>query len=267
MNNIFSTAKKNRLIIKRAYPWSLLLSRVTNGVFNVLFPTFIYMYMFKGRVNENFFNITGTNDYITYIVLGSALNVMAVSVLMNVGRAMINEIREGTLEPFLLSNASRVGYFIGCFLEQTERALLEFFVVILVGLLLGAQLISVISMQVIISLALAMGSFFSMAMLLSSIMVYTRESYITQSTIFIIMDFICGVMFPVELLPKFLQYISKILPLTHAIRMFRLVVSGEMVINHLDLLFTLLILSIIYFVIGIFTFNLFEKKLVEDILS
>jgi len=60
-----------------------------------------------GNLDGEFGKYTGGADYMTYIVLGSALNVLAVSTLMNIGRALISELREGTLETLLLSPAPR----------------------------------------------------------------------------------------------------------------------------------------------------------------
>ncbi len=268
MNFFYAVYKKNKRINRRAYPISLFVSILTGGIFNVLFPLFVYKFVFNGNVNVEFAEATGTSDYITYITLGSAMNVLAVTILLNVGRAMINEIREGTLEPFLLSPASRTGYFVGCFIEQTGRSMLELLIIIVTGVIFGASF-SVGTIQgMSIVLLISFFSFFSMAILLSVIMVYTRETYIIQSTLFITMDFICGVMFPVEFLPVWLQKISILFPLTHVLRLFRnIVILGESAMSNSGLIILLLCQSMLYFVIGIYLFEKLEKKLIEDVLS
>ena len=123
---IFSTYHKNRIGILRAVPWSFMVSRVITGVTQIIFPYFVYRYFMHGNLNNEFSKYVNGADYITYIVLGSALNVLAVATLMNIGRALITELREGTLEMLLLSPAPRSEYFLGCLLEQTTRAFLEF---------------------------------------------------------------------------------------------------------------------------------------------
>ena len=111
---VWSTYKRIRTGILRAVPWSFMVSRVATGVTQILFPYFLYRYFMKGNLSPAFLRYTGGADYITYIALGSALNVLAVSTLMNVGRALITELREGTLEVLLLAPASRGPYFAGC---------------------------------------------------------------------------------------------------------------------------------------------------------
>lgn len=137
---VFTTYQKNRIGILRAVPWSLMVSRVVTGITQIVFPYFIYHYFTDKNLSRQFVEYAGGADYMTYIVLGSALSVLAVSTLMNIGRALITELREGTLEPLLLSPAPRSKYFIGCLLEQTMRALLEFGTVMIVGAMLGADL-------------------------------------------------------------------------------------------------------------------------------
>ena len=152
---IFSTYKKNRIGIIRAVPWSFMVSRIVTGITQIVFPYFIYYYFMNGNMNKEFGAYAEGADYMTYVVLGSALNVLAVSVLMNIGRALITELREGTLEVLLLSPAPRKNYFVGCLLEQTTRALIEFGTVLVIGALLGANLRYFFSFQTIIVVGVA----------------------------------------------------------------------------------------------------------------
>lgn len=80
---IFSTYHKNRIGILRAVPWSFMVSRVITGVTQIIFPYFVYRYFMHGNLNNEFSKYVNGADYITYIVLGSALNVLAVATLMN----------------------------------------------------------------------------------------------------------------------------------------------------------------------------------------
>lgn len=224
---IFSTYKKVRIGIIRAVPWSFMVSRIVTGITQIVFPYFIFHYFMSGNVSGEFSEYAGGADYMTYIVLGSALNVLAVSTLMNVGRALITELWEGTLEVLLMSPAPRKYYFVGCLLEQTTRALLEFGTVLVTGVLLGANLKYFFSLDAIIVIFLAILSFFCMGITLSSLMLYTRNTYLTQNTLFITMSLVCGIVFPIQYLPVYIQRISQIFPLTPAVTLFRNVIIGN----------------------------------------
>ena len=265
-NIISATYKRNKIVTKRVFPWTLIIGRFIAGFFTVIFPFFIYTFFLKGSLSESFNKYTNQSDYITYIVLGAAFFILSRSTIMEVGRALIKELREGTLEPFLLSSASRMGYFVGCLAEQLGRSLLQLSVMLLVGIIFGAKIIGIFSFQSIIVIILAILGFFSMSLLLSSIMLYTRDTYITQNTLFGLMGFVSGVSFPVEFLPTWLQYISHLFPMTAALKLFRLVViSNQSIMLHMDLILELLILSGVYMLIGVLWFNKLERKLVENI--
>lgn len=263
---IGATYKKNRIGIVRAMPWSLIVSRVVTGATQIVFPFFIYRYFLAGNLNAEFRVYTGGADYMTYIVLGAALNVLAVSTLMNVGRALITELREGTLEVLLLSPASRTGYFLGCLAEQTVRSLLEFVTVLFVGRLFGADLKAVFTVQTVLVILLAVLGFFCMGLSLSAVMLETRDTYITQNTLFFLMSLTCGIAFPIQYLPGWVQSFAQIMPLTPAVELFRRVMIHRQGIGeNRALLLQLLILSAVYAAAGIIWFRRKERVLIERV--
>lgn len=263
---IKSVYSKNRITVKRAYPKSLIMQRIISGVGAVFFPVLLYVYLFDGRVSKEFYLMTGTNDYISFITLGVAINILSFSTLMNVGRCLITEIREGTLDTFLLSPASRIGYFIGCYVEQFMRSIFEFIAVILFGVILGARFN--LNFDFVITTFLASLSFFSVAIFLSTIMVTTRDTYISQNTIFAIMTLICGVLFPIDYLPRYLQLLAQVFPLTHAITLMRnSIILQHDLMSNLDIMANLLYTSIPFLIIGYLAYRRYEKKLVENVFA
>ncbi len=263
---VISTYRKNRIGILRAVPWSFMVSRVITGVTQIVFPYFMYHYLMRGNLNSEFREYANGADYMTYIVLGSALNVLAVSTLMNIGRALITELREGTLEPLLMTPMSRGAYFIGCLSEQTTRALLEFAAVLAVGAFTGAELRYLFSIRAVIVILLAVFSFFCMGITLSAVMLYTRDTYLTQNTLFITMNLICGIMYPVQYLPVGLRAAAQLFPLTPAVSLFRNVLIGRQSLaeNHL-LILQIIVLSAVYLLLGAFWYRKMEPRLLESI--
>ncbi len=265
-NIIVAVYKKNRIINNRAYPWSFIVQRVVAGIFALFFPLFMYYFVFGGKVSLNFQNITQTKDYVTYIILGNSIYILCFSTLMNVGRCMIQEIREGTWDTFLISPASRIGYFIGCYVEQFMRSLMEFAIVFICGSSLGARIPISKCIGFIVVLLIISVSCFSMATLLSVIMVLTRDTYLTQNTIITLIGFVAGIFFPTELLPKWLQYLGNSIPITIGIKYFRKIVLNNISFKeNIHLLLIIVLESITYFLIGICLLKKIEKKLVEEI--
>lgn len=260
--------KKNRSTVLHAYPWSFIISRITGGIFAILFPMLMFYFVFNQQVSDKFVEYIGTNNYVSYIVLGQALDVLAFATLMNVGRCLITEIREGTLDTFLLSPASRMQYYIGAYVEQLGRSSLEYGIILLFGLFVGFKIeISKIIWYVIIFF-IASVSFFSLSILLSTVMVYTRDTYLVQNTLMIFMECVCGVVFPIQYLPKSLQVISNLFPLTPMLNIFRAcVLSDQRLGDCWKWLIQVGILSMVYIIVGYFGFRKMEKKLIEDVLA
>lgn len=271
-NNIFNICiavyKKNRYTTLRAYPYSFMISRITGGIFAIILPMLLYHYVFNDEVTSSFMGYVGSSNYLTYIVLGQALNVLSFATLMNVGRCLISEIREGTIDNFLLSPASRIGYYLGVYIEQLGRSILEYLVMIAFGWCLGMRIPLDKIFILLVVFIVASFAFFSISITVSTIMVYTRDTYLVQNTIFLLMDCICGVIFPIEYLPKIVQVIADFFPLTVMLKIFRNSILLNSSLYECRFLFLqLLILSIFYISFGYFGFKRMEKRLIEEVFA
>ncbi|GMQ59554.1 ABC transporter permease [Vallitalea sediminicola] len=262
LNIIKATIKKNRYIIKRAYPYSFIVGRVINSLYTPLFAYFIFKFTFNESVNEEYILYSNNMDYMTYMVLGAAVYIFAIATLMNVGRSLMNELREGTLELLIYSPASRIGYFLGTLIEQLLRTIVEITIILIIGWALGADYSSVSIIDVILIFIIAVASFFSMSILLAAVMLKMRDTYITQNTLFNIMLFLCGVSYPIKFLPNILQKIAHLLPLTQVLQLFR----GSFMHKEIDigLVIELIVLSVVYFTIGYRLIVKEERKFIEN---
>ena len=265
---VFEEYLKNRRTTLRAYPHSFMIARTMGGAISIIAEIIIYSLVFQKELSRKFLEVAGTQDYVTYIVLGQAISILSFATLMNVGRCLISEIREGTIDNFILSPASRIVYFLGVYIEQLGRSLVEILSIILLGLLLGMRIPLELVPSCMIIVLLSSFSFFSVAILISTVMVYTRDTYLVQNTFYIGMEFMCGVLYPIEFMPAFLQYISKALPLTHVLSLFRkCVLSREKIMDNSYHIGMTIILSAVYLAIGYWLYIKKERKLIEEVLA
>ncbi|MGO0058873.1 ABC transporter permease [Brevibacillus fluminis] len=254
------------LVMLRAYPLSFVIGHILAGIYTVLFAYFTYTYVFGGSLDSRFAQFAGTSDYLTYVILGGIFQPFAVSTLMNVSRSLITELREGTLESLLLTPSSRKGYFIGNVLQQMTRTLFEFGVILLFGLPFGLTLAHTNITGAIVIWLCATAAFFCQALVLGSLMLRFRDTYITQNTLFVIMTFVSGVTFPIAFLPEWLQPLSMIMPLTPALDAFRqMVIGGHGLADVTPQLIHMGFLSLAYLTIGWGTMRRMEKRVLETI--
>lgn len=261
-----ATFIRNNLVMMRAYPWSFVIGHILSGVYTVLFAYFAYQYVFYGQLDERFARYAGSSDYLSYAILGGAFYSFAVSTLMNVSRSLITELREGTLEALLLTPSPRRGYFLGNVVQQVSRTVFEFSVILIVGSLFGLTLRHANGWSAIVVWLLSTGAFFCQALVLGSLMLRFRDTYITQNTLFVIMAFVSGVTFPTPYLPEWLWPLSQIMPLTPALDAFRqCVILGKPLVDCAPQLLHMAILSVFYLVIGTWGIRRMEKRVLESI--
>lgn len=266
---IRASYKKNRISTLRAYPLTFIVQKVINAIISILIPIFFYIFVFKENLSDSFYEYSNTSDYVTYVVLGNLASIVCFSTLLNVGRSVITEIREGTFDSFVISTASRTGYFLGTFIEQMGRTLIEAGLVVFLGYLLGLfsmgkeAFISLIGVTLIVSV-----SSFTMAMTLAALMVFTRDTFITQNTVYFAITVICGVAYPVEFLPRIIQVASRAIPLTYSVELYReVVLAGKRVVDCGQVLFLISITSLVYLTLGFFWYKKMEHRIVESVFS
>ena len=199
MNNIFSIA--NRIINQ------LIRDRRTIGLL-VIAPLLIASIVGVSVPDKR------TLDYVAPAML--AMLILFFGFLLT-GISFQRERSQGTLERLMASPVSRfdivVGYLLGFLLFALAQTLIIFFYkVYVLDINFQGDLWQIIVFQIIIGIgAVCLGTFAS---------TFARNEFqITQFIPIIILPqmFLCGLLWPVEQMPEYLQWIAKFLPLTYAV--------------------------------------------------
>ena len=259
-----ATFVRSYIEAKRAYPWSFFVHNVLAGVFLSIFAYLTYHFVFEGELSAEFVASTGSNDYISYVILGGLLFAFSISLLMILSRSLITELREGTYEALLLTPSSRKGYFLGRMSQGFVQIGLEFISILLVGLILGLQLSGINISSLIIVLTCLTFAIFAQALVLGALMLFLRDTYLTQNTLILLMGLLCGVTFPVSFLPTAVQWISGAMPLTYGLSATREVWLMDASLSEVSSsLIALLGLGFVYLIIGSFLIKKTEKSVFE----
>ncbi|WP_379126745.1 ABC transporter permease [Paenibacillus sp. sgz500958] len=257
-----ATLVRNQRSNLRAFPWSFTLGHIIEGVYLVIISYFSYEYLIRGELDSRFAAYTGSHDYLTFAIIGGMLNVFSVSMMMNVSRALITEWREGTLEALLLSPSGRSGYFIGNAVQQLYRSGFILLVVLVCGIAAGLHLPSPHLLPILAGSLLYLLSCFAMALVMGSVMLYTRDTYYVQNTLFAVTTLLCGFQFPRQYLPGFLQDAAEIFPLTRALQLLRGTLLTGSSISIREVIPVLLLCSL-YIAVGLWTNRRVERTLFE----
>jgi ABC-2 type transport system permease protein len=141
-----------------------------------------------------------------------------------------------------------------------------FAAILIFGTFFGMDLSGINIGSAIVVMLLIILSFFAQALVLGALMVSFRDTYISQNTLFVLMNLICGVLFPIQYLPVWLQPLSYMMPMTFGLDAFRsgVIGGGDLTSSGGDLL-ALIGLTVLYLVLGAWWIKKVEQNIVEKL--
>lgn len=143
---------------------------------------------------------------------------------------------------------------------------MEFLALFGICKLLGADFSTISIGAWVVGIAFTIWISFGMSVFLANVMLQLRDTYISQNTLFILIYLVSGITFPKEILPKALQLIGNILPLTQALEVFRILCFQPKKYSQLPALFLIgLLSSSIYLLAGLYWYRKTEQKIISYI--
>lgn len=264
LRGCYATMLRTWLINLRAYRWSFFLGNLVESVLTVLMAYFIYHFLTGGQIGKDFIADSGTSDYMSFLILGTAVLNFSINVMLGISRSLITERREGTLDSLLLAPAQRLEYFVGIGIQWTLTTLCETLVMLLVAWPFGLNLSHVNLLTLLMTLPVAFIGLFGMSAVLGAIMLATGDTYISQNTLFAAMTLLCGFLFPASYLPAPLQWLGDALPVSGALRLLRAAtLSGITPVAALPETVIYILLGLAYSVAGLLLMHWAERRAME----
>lgn len=259
-----ATVKKNLMIRVRAYPMNFFIGNTLTGLYTLLGAWLAYHCLFGGSLSPHFVQAAGTADYMSYVAVGSVVYLFVVRTCLNVSRSLISELREGTLESLMLAPFRRTEYFLGTMLVQTVATFGELAVFAAAAVPFGFRVQPQGLAAFLAVLPLALYAAFAVSMVLGCVMLLTRDTFISQNTLFVAMMLLCGVTFPVEYLPFWLRLAAWLVPATPAVSLVRgALIQGSSPAELAGLMAYTACISTAYLAVGLFCTKRAEKLALE----
>lgn len=204
---------------------------------------------------------TGLSEYVGYIAVGTSIWMWQNIVLWNVGQSLRNEQMRGTLESNWLSPTWRFAYLLGSSLPQLVSMMMFLLVSALeYSLIFGVDFNGSAWLTLLVILA-AIPSIYGLGFAFASVVITVKESNAFVFLVRGIVMIFCGITFPVELLPAWMQTVAKWLPQTyviHGIRSAALTTDGfEGIAGDLG---HLALFGMLWLAIGYCTFMWMERR-------
>lgn len=226
MRTFYATMLRNWKSTLRAYAWSFFISVLMTAAYTIGVSYFTYHVLAGSQVGAEFSALASTTDYISYVVVGSAIYLLSVRMLLGISRSWITEHREGVLEVLVLATSSPFAYFLGVTAQALLTALLEMAVLVMLAFPLGLNLTGIQPVTLLLVLPVALMGLLGMGLALGAFMLRTRDTYISQNTVFATMALLCGFSFPPEYLPLPMQWLGSIFPVKGTVMLLRAALIG-----------------------------------------
>jgi ABC-2 type transport system permease protein len=224
----------------------------------VVFPVAqMLFFLFLGK-------LAGITDPL-FIVLGHILLLPAANGLAGVSMTISGERDFRTLPYLIASPAPRGPLFLGRSFVHILDGLLSTLAALLLGVIFFR--IDLTQSNIVLTfLCILLVSFTScgLGLVLGSLSLRSRDAWTITSIVSILLYILCGVNFPVDVLPKSLQLISYSIPLTRGIQAARLSMTGADWQTILPLFLGELGIGLLYICFGYLLFIWFEKLSLVD---
>jgi ABC-2 type transport system permease protein len=259
---LLAVAKKEWVIFRRYPSWVMVYV-----VWPLLFP---YAFVFTAKAMSGpdgsgaaaFSALTGTTDYTSYLVLGTAVWMWLNLTLWDVGFHLRAEQMRGTLESNWLCPVWRLGIVLGASLTKLGTSL--FFLVSTViqfRLIAGVNLLGGNVWLVLLFLLLTMPSIYGIGLTFASLVIRFKEANTMVFLVRGVFMIFCGMTFPIEALPRWMQQAGSFLPLTHAIRGIRRVALTHATLTDvLPEIASLVLFAVLMPVVGYVAFHFAERQ-------
>jgi ABC-2 type transport system permease protein len=246
-----------------------LLAYPTIIVFWAIFPIFWFIpfvlqgYAFvDGLESASFAEITGSGEYIPFIVIGSVLNSYVNTLLYGMGENIRKEAYQGTLDYVLAAPINKAYVLIGKALSESATSTIFAVSQLTISVLIFGMNITlgVIAPVFFVIILLVLG-LYGMALIMAAVSLMYKQSHDLSESIGYIFYIFAPVRYPIERLPFWAQILGKLIPLTYALIIVRslILLGTDLSAVYFEVL-ALVVIDVALLLAGLYLFNWMEEK-------
>jgi ABC-2 type transport system permease protein len=237
-------------------------------LFFTVFPLiWVLPFVFQGKALVGSFSsvpfkeLTGTENYLAFLLLGSIVSTYVFSGLWGVGNSLREETYWGTLEYLILSPTNPLIILIGKTLTEFVYATITVVIqALIIVLILNIKITLIKLLPVILIILLLLIGFYGFAIAFAGFTLLLKEVEGWIRTLEWVFYLFSPIRYPVEINPL-TKFISSLIPLTYALVAIRAVILlNKNILSLKKILFILGIIDILLIIIAIFLFKFLEKK-------
>ena len=185
-----------------------IITKMDNGVD----PSFV-----SEPINVENRNLVGsTTNTFQFLAPGFIALTAVMGVLSGLGAAISREKEQGTMDGLMVAPVSRYSIVVGKILAQTVRGLTQGFMILIISMFLFGVRVYGNPLLMMLVMLLGVASFSGIGIIVTSMAAEQETAQMMMMMLQFPMMFLCGIVFPIEQLPIWLQTVGKLLPLYYA---------------------------------------------------
>lgn len=187
-------------------------------VFTIIMP-FFFLYVFS-----SIFKNDNIENPVNYMLAGIVITTVFQTAL-TIATSTIEDIVSGFMKEVLVSPVKRIQIAAGQLLSAATIATIQGIIILLIGYFIGLKFTSWITPFAVIVVMIVVGLVFSgLGLFLAALVKNSQTFQIVVTAITMPMTFLCGAYIPLSMLPKILQYIAYLNPMTYTTAFFRTII-------------------------------------------
>jgi ABC-2 type transport system permease protein len=160
--------------------------------------------------------VSSTTNTFQFLAPGFMALTVVTGTLSGLGAAIAREKEQGTMDGILVAPVPRYAIVVGKTLAQTVRGMVQASVILTMSILFFGVRIYGSPFLMVMVMLLGVASFAGIGIIMTSIAPEQETAMMMMMLLQFPMMFLCGIVFPIEQLPDWLQSVGKMLPLYYA---------------------------------------------------
>lgn len=265
---IKSIVIKNLKIKFRAYPYSTFIEPFITSMIFFLGAYLMYKNIFNENISNLFFIYSNTSDYLSYILIGLIVFIITCSTLINICSNLIYEMKSGTFQNIFMTGININLYLLANLIERVIISLLEISILLVITSFLGLKINYIDIFSIIVAIILSFIGTYNISIIVWALMIKFNDTNNILNLSVLVLNIICGINFPIQYLPDFLQKIGEFIPIKYSVDIFRSILINGQALDSLNNIFLkIFILDFLYTVISVILANKILKwQLKTDII-
>jgi ABC-2 type transport system permease protein len=187
-------------------------------VFTIIMP-FFFLYVFSSVFKND--NIPNPVNY----MLAGIVITTVFQTSLTIATSTIEDIVSGFMKEVLVSPVKRIQIAAGQLLSAATIAALQGIIILFIGYFIGLKFTSWITPFAVTAVMIVVGLVFSgLGLFLAALVKNSQTFQIVITAITMPLTFLCGAYIPLSMLPKVLQYIAYLNPMTYTTAFFRTII-------------------------------------------